>query len=107
MTVPAPGRLPEQALLACADEPIAIPGAIQPHGVLLALTEPDLTVVSASENAAELLGADPVGSALPDLLEPAPRALLPRPLAAPLDDVNPVRVQLAGAEVDVVLHRRD
>ena len=30
--VPRPSDLTEQALLNCADEPIAIPGAIQPHG---------------------------------------------------------------------------
>jgi light-regulated signal transduction histidine kinase (bacteriophytochrome) len=41
----------EQALQRCADEPIAVPGAIQPHGVLLAVTEPGLEVVSASANA--------------------------------------------------------
>ena len=53
------------ALLRCADEPIAIPGAIQPHGALLALTEPDLTVVVASANAAEIVGA---ATRLDDLL---------------------------------------
>ena len=46
------------AELACSAEPIHIPGAIQPHGVLLAI-EPsrDWTVVAASRNAAELLPA--------------------------------------------------
>ena len=34
----------------CAREPIHIPGAIQPHGVLLVLQEPELTIVQASEN---------------------------------------------------------
>lgn len=34
----------------CAREPIHIPGAIQPHGVLLVLKEPELTIVQASEN---------------------------------------------------------
>lgn len=42
--------------LACAQEPIHIPGAVQPHGALLAL-EPTtrLTVVAASRNAAAFL----------------------------------------------------
>ena len=59
--------VPDEALLRCADEPIAIPGAIQPHGVLLAVTEPDLTVVIASENAAELFGYQVTGLPLLDL----------------------------------------
>ena len=37
-------RVDGDALQRCADEPIAVPGAIQPHGALLAVTEPDLVV---------------------------------------------------------------
>ncbi len=46
------------AKLACAQEPIHVPGTIQPHGALLAV-EPlrGWTVVAASRNAAELLAA--------------------------------------------------
>lgn len=43
-------------LEACAREPIHVPGAVQPHGVLLAVTEPDLVVRVASANAESLLG---------------------------------------------------
>ena len=39
----------------CADEPIRIPGSIQPHGFLLGLDEQYRHVVVASENAAEFL----------------------------------------------------
>ncbi|MFW6057874.1 MAG: ATP-binding protein, partial [Persicimonas sp.] len=46
----------ELDLSACAEEPIHIPGAIQPHGLLLVLTEPDLEVVQVSENIDDLLG---------------------------------------------------
>src|SRR5689334_1819085 len=106
MSAPS-AQLTDQALLNCADEPIAVPGAIQPHGALLALTEPDLTVVVASENAAGLLGADPLGAVLPDLLDPGPRDRLVGSLVADLGEVNPVRLQVGGEEVDVVLHRRD
>ncbi|MDN3566408.1 ATP-binding protein [Paeniroseomonas aquatica] len=35
---------------ACDNEPIRIPGAIQPHGVLIALSQPDFLVVAASAN---------------------------------------------------------
>jgi diguanylate cyclase (GGDEF)-like protein len=40
----------------CDREPIHIPGAIQPHGLLLAMTEPDLVIRQCSANVALLLG---------------------------------------------------
>ncbi|MFQ1000580.1 SpoIIE family protein phosphatase [Modestobacter sp. SSW1-42] len=100
-------ELTEQALLACADEPIAVPGAIQPHGALLAVTEPDLQVVVSSAGAAGLLGTDPAGRTLADLLDPADLARLRAGLAGDLAEVNPLRVHLGGGDVDLVLHRAD
>ncbi len=46
----------ELDLSACAEEPIHIPGAIQPHGLLLVLTEPELEAVQVSENVEGVLG---------------------------------------------------
>lgn len=46
------------ALAQCANEPIHIPGGIQPHGFLLVLQEPQLTVIQASENVAQWLGVE-------------------------------------------------
>ncbi len=40
----------------CDREPIHIPGAIQPHGILLTVTEPDLVVRQASDNVVAQLG---------------------------------------------------
>ena len=40
----------------CDREPIHIPGAIQPHGALLVLAEPALTIVQVSANVGERLG---------------------------------------------------
>jgi len=99
----------EQALLGCDEEPIRIPGSVQPHGVLLAVTEPDLVVVVTSVNAAELFGSDVAGRALPDLLLPDDLARLLAGLAGELEQINPLRVQLpgSGAEVDLVVHRAD
>ncbi|SHM99736.1 Bacteriophytochrome (light-regulated signal transduction histidine kinase) [Pseudomonas asturiensis] len=49
-----------EALLAnCADEPIQFPGAIQPHGLLFTLTEPELTVLQVSGNIHTVLGLEP------------------------------------------------
>jgi GAF domain-containing protein len=97
----------DEALARCADEPIAVPGAIQPHGALLAVTEPDLAVVIASANAADLFGADVARSTLPDLLAPADVAAVRAALAGDLAEANPVPVRLNGTDVDLVLHRAD
>src|SRR6478735_3491677 len=45
----------------CASEPIHVPGAIQPHGMLLAVTEPNLVVAVASANAAQWIGRETDG----------------------------------------------
>ena len=97
----------ERALVACAVEPIAIPGAVQPHGVLLAVTEPDLTVLVASTGAAGLLGAEVSGRSLTDLLGPADVLRLRAGLAGDLTELNPLRVQVGGAGFDLVVHRVD
>ena len=99
--------VPTAALLRCADEPIAIPGAVQPHGVLLAVTEPDLAVVVASANAPELFGRPVAGTVLDDLLDDDELARLRAGLAGDLAELNPLRVQVAATEVDVVVHRAD
>ncbi len=43
-------------LATCADEPIHIPGAIQPHGALLAATGDDPIITHASANLAAIIG---------------------------------------------------
>src|SRR3712207_6448412 len=92
----------DDALRRCADEPIAVPGAIQPHGALLAVTEPDLAVV-ASANAADVLGATP--ASLADVLAPADLDRLRAGLAGDLAELNPLRVTVGGAAVDLAAHR--
>ncbi|MET1070692.1 MAG: ATP-binding protein [Pseudomonas prosekii] len=61
----------EELLNNCGDEPIRTPGAIQPHGVLLTLSEPDLRIVQISANVQDLLGCaaqDMVGEPLQRLV---------------------------------------
>ncbi|RFU21105.1 SpoIIE family protein phosphatase [Geodermatophilus marinus] len=108
---PPPPAVPgadEKALAGCAEEPIAVPGAVQPHGVLLAVTEPGLEVEVASANAAALLG--PV-RALPDLLTPddVHRLRVAAEAQGPDDPggAEPLRLRVDAAEFDVVLHRTD
>ncbi|HVI55367.1 MAG TPA: GAF domain-containing protein [Luteibacter sp.] len=47
-------------LTACDREPIHIPGSIQPHGVLIVVDARTRTILQVSENAADVLGVDPV-----------------------------------------------
>ncbi|MGK5112047.1 SpoIIE family protein phosphatase [Geodermatophilus sp. CPCC 205506] len=90
---------------ACADEPIAVPGAIQPHGALLAVTEPALAVVIASANAAEVLGDD--ARELAALLDPDDLDRLRAGLAGDLAELNPLRVSVGGRDLDLVVSRAD
>ena len=46
---------PQVNLNNCDREPIHIPGAIQPHGVLLVLREPDLIILQVSDNSEQFL----------------------------------------------------
>jgi chemotaxis family two-component system sensor kinase Cph1 len=55
----------------CASEPIHVPGAIQPHGALIAVTEPELVVAVVSANVGAWFGtraADAVGLPLAELI---------------------------------------
>ena len=55
----------------CSREPIRTPGGIQPHGYLFILNETDLTLIAASENAAEALRLPPsalIGRPITDFL---------------------------------------
>lgn len=56
---PTEPRFGEADLTNCERELIHLSGSIQPHGVLLVLAEPRLTVVQVSENVESLLGFAP------------------------------------------------
>lgn len=56
---PAEPRFGEADLTNCERELIHLSGSIQPHGVLLVLAEPRLSVVQVSENVESLLGFAP------------------------------------------------
>lgn len=60
-----------EAYAQCGEEPIHIPGSIQPHGFLLVLDEPQLTIIQASENVSTWLGVNAqtlLGRPLSDLI---------------------------------------
>jgi light-regulated signal transduction histidine kinase (bacteriophytochrome) len=76
----------------CDKEPIHIPGSIQPHGLLLVLQEPNLTILQVSANTQEHLGIPP-------------KELLGQPISRllPQDQVDHLKAFLAkqGEDFDV------
>ena len=100
----------EVDLTTCDREPIHIPGAIQPHGVLFACRATDLVVAQVSTNVVDHLGtpADAIlGRPLSSLFRAADAEVLTRAAQEPvLRVVNPLRLTtLAGAGFEAVLHR--
>lgn len=92
----------------CADEPIHIPGAIQPHGVLFACEGPTLIVTQVSANVEQVFGVAVdaiVGKSLGTLCE-AGAGSIAAAFAHPeaLREVNPLRVEISGRAYDAVLH---
>lgn len=104
----------EVDLTTCDREPIQLPGAIQPHGVLVAV-DADLCAVMVSTNVKGLLGvapedalgrplADLVGRALADEVGARVAAgVAGEPLVHTLDELAE-GAELAGARVDVRQH---
>jgi light-regulated signal transduction histidine kinase (bacteriophytochrome) len=91
MIPPTPPNHDYPDLTQCDREPIHIPGAIQPHGVLLLIDEDDFTIRRFSANAAELLAAQPdaiLGMRLGALIGEANAGIIAGALAA-----NPVQTQ--------------
>ena len=95
----------------CAREPIHIPGAVQPHGILFAVREPDLVCTQVSANTQALLGRPPsafVGLGLGASFGPAFEAQIASALAAgDPREVSPLSVEIGSHAFDALLHRHD
>jgi chemotaxis family two-component system sensor kinase Cph1 len=93
----------------CAQEPIHIPGAIQPHGCLLAFDPKTLVVSQASANAADFFGLS-----IDDLLNRSLTAILPAQaqgavaaaLSAP-PPAEPFLLDMPARRLTSVLHKQD
>lgn len=82
-----------EAIAQCGEEPIRIPGSIQPHGFLLALREPQLTIIQASGNVLQWLGVEAqalLGRPLPELIGDC--GFAERLAALAEDDHNPLHL---------------
>lgn len=91
----------------CEREPIHLAASIQPHGALLALREPDLTILQASANAAAFIGAAaPLQGRRLSAVEARIAAALAPLLADPLDEIpGAFRVRLDEMVLDGMAHR--
>lgn len=88
----------------CDDEPIRVPGAIQPHGALLAFSVDGRVVITASDNAPEFFGREVLGAPASDLLEPAVLAALEWERSASAGSIA-YTTWVAGRPADLVVHR--
>jgi light-regulated signal transduction histidine kinase (bacteriophytochrome) len=100
----------EADLTNCEREQIHFAGSVQPHGALLVVREPELTILQASANAAAFLGNPPGALAGRSLaLVASDVALRIEPLLAdPLDTIPAIVQCQAGrpaAPHDVLVHR--
>jgi light-regulated signal transduction histidine kinase (bacteriophytochrome) len=96
----------------CDREPIHIPGAIQPHGALLVVNEPQWEVVQATTNVEALFGiahSDLLGQSLDRLLGEEQRVRLANALSGQALDDNPLyalTVDINDASYHIIVHRR-
>jgi len=98
----------------CEREPIHVPGSIQPRGVLLAVSEPDMVVRQVSRNLADVVGTaweDALGRPLADVVGAGPADSIARSARAfgDLRERNPIELILdcdgSPRPVDAILHR--
>lgn len=100
-----PPPAPELDLTHCDREPIHLLGGVQPHGVLLAFREPDLSVQVVSANAEALLGVPPAalrGQGVTRVLDADSLRRVRAGTAA-----GPVRVTAGGRACSALLHESD
>jgi diguanylate cyclase (GGDEF)-like protein len=99
----------EDGLTTCDREPIHLSGAIQPHGVLLALREADLIVCQVSANTGDHLGVEPsqlLGAPLVRALGGGPVERLRSSLTDPRAPAGPHNVTVPnGRPYEMTWHR--
>ncbi|MEL6354195.1 MAG: ATP-binding protein [Cyanobacteria bacterium J06627_28] len=96
----------------CDREPIHIPAAVQPHGVLIAARPDSWTITHVSQNSTEQIGrspADLLGNSLHTLLHEEQISAIQACLRGDFEAVNPLRLTLeverASRAFAMVVHR--
>jgi light-regulated signal transduction histidine kinase (bacteriophytochrome) len=103
-TAPRAFSLPDAVdLTVCDREPIHIPGAIQPHGLLLVADPATFAVVAGAGALEEIVGPEWLGASLPHLLQQDIAALVEGVHLGPGGTVLGTRF----LDYDVALHRTD
>jgi light-regulated signal transduction histidine kinase (bacteriophytochrome) len=101
----------DAALAECASEAIRIPGSIQPHGVLLTLSEPELIIQQISRNCAALLGQTAAALLQQPLTRLAGSAAAEQVrqalLSNDLEAANPLVLEIAAQRFNGSLNRHD
>ncbi len=101
-------------LLNCDEEPIHIPGCVQPHGIIFALEEPEFRIQQVSDNIGKLLGlelAEVLEQPLRDILteevmgyfEQAIALSMPEGMPRYVCTSSPVRPD--GTQMNLMVHR--
>ncbi|MBV6621530.1 MAG: GAF domain-containing protein [Rivularia sp. (in: Bacteria)] len=96
----------------CDREAIQIPSSIQPHGILLALSEPEFTIVQVSDNTLKYLGLQPkelLNKKLSFLLDESQIQAIRMCLTEDFESVNPLKISIETADktfvFDGIVHR--
>lgn len=101
----------DRLLANCDHEPIQIPGAIQPHGVLLAVNEATWVVQQISANTDDLFGrpASQLAGLLLEEVLGSDHADLVRAAAGSrsLEEINPLPLDFPSGQIDCLMHRHD
>jgi two-component system, chemotaxis family, sensor kinase Cph1 len=102
------------SLTSCDREPIHIPSAIQPHGVLLTFSETDFTILQISQNSEAFLGKKPeafIGKPLSILMKQEQIEAIRGCVNAEFENVNPLHLKLSvkgkSQSFEGVVHHSD
>jgi two-component system, chemotaxis family, sensor kinase Cph1 len=102
------------SLTNCDREPIQISNAVQAHGILLTLTETNLTILQISQNSVEFLGKSPgslLGQPISTLLNKEQITAILNCLSEDFETVNPLRLEvLVDRQIQSfagIVHRAD
>jgi light-regulated signal transduction histidine kinase (bacteriophytochrome) len=101
-----------QALQGCENEAIHIPGAIQPHGVMLVLHPASFTIIQASANSDVLIGKSAealLGQPVEAVIGKTQTELLKNtsPSAVNRSGIRSGVMQIGGTIFDAVVHRNE
>ncbi|WP_353929779.1 GAF domain-containing protein [Okeanomitos corallinicola TIOX110] len=98
----------------CDQEPIHIPGSIQPHGIMIVCQEPKLNIIQISQNTFEIVGIPPediLGKTLKILFNNSQIQLIKKSLAEISENINPlelyIHTQKGRKTFDGIIHKSD